>query len=199
MMLETLFKDLVAINDLYARLGQRLRLTEDEYGNKESVTTHTLILVIACIEIAPYEDMDRYLHSIIRYALVHDICEFLHGDIPTLHIPDADKQRIKDENEQQAYDIIEHVLGNEHWISQYIIAYNRQETVEAAFVKYVDKILPKLTHVCNNGSVLKREGMDYDKLKTRLGHQYNMLCSSDFDFLNKFFQFTTDKTLELLK
>ena len=66
--------------DIILRLGRVSRLTEDQFGNAESDTTHTVMLALAAGEVAHMAEMD--VGRVLGLALIHDIAETFAGDTP---------------------------------------------------------------------------------------------------------------------
>lgn len=123
----------------------------------ESDAEHTVMLgVMACAFAKEYEPhLD--LGKVAQFALVHDLVEVYAGDTMTFRPFTAEEKKEKEEREHRALVRLKQEFDGEFpWIGETIEAYERLEDSEARFVKFLDKILPKLTHILNKG-VMKRE------------------------------------------
>ena len=122
------------------------RVTRHEDGVRpETDTDHTVMLTLLACEFAP-SILNRA--RIAEFATVHDLAEAYAGDTPTLMI-DAAGRAAKDAREEAARARIAAELGPDSWIVQTLAVYERQEELEARWVKIVDKACPKLTHLLN--------------------------------------------------
>lgn len=159
--------------ELVMRLGEVDRLTRHPDGERlESVTTHTVMLALTAYELARHEpDLD--LEGVLLYALVHDLVEAYAGDTATL-IELTDEQKLdKQAREGRALDRIVKQLETEGSDDVASALYDYEHLVdrEACFVKAVDKLVPKLTHMLNDAAVLVAEGLRPDQLNARLENQ----------------------------
>jgi 5'-deoxynucleotidase YfbR-like HD superfamily hydrolase len=124
----------------------------------ESDSDHTLMLgVIACAyaaEVSPELD----LGLIAQFALVHDLVESYAGDTNTFGGLDASRKADKEKREAEALTRIEAEFGSVFpWLLTTIHEYESLASPEARFVKVLDKIAPKITHLLNNLVVLRDE------------------------------------------
>jgi len=160
--------------------GRTDRITCYEDGvTPESDTDHTVMLgIVACAyarEFAPHLDRGK----IAEYALVHDLVEAYAGDTDTFKVmTDADKHE-KEAREAAALARIRSEFDGVYpWIGETIDEYERLETPEARYVKVVDKVLPKLTHILNQGAVSDRLGHTAESKREFLAHQYDKIAGS---------------------
>lgn len=142
--------------DLILAFGRIERVTKHADGERfETDTDHTVMLgIIACAyakEFAPHLD----LGTIAQFALVHDLVEVYAGDTMSFRIASTTDESEKESREKAALERIkkeyDHVFP---WIGQTIEKYEQLDTPEACFVKFLDKILPKLTHILNDGAIV---------------------------------------------
>lgn len=123
----------------------------------ETDAEHTVMLgVMACAFAKEYEpQLD--LGKVAQYALIHDLVEVYAGDTMTFRPFTAEEKKEKEEREHAALLRIRSEFDAEFpWIGDTIEAYEALADSEARFVKFLDKILPKLTHIMNRG-VMKRQ------------------------------------------
>lgn len=179
-------KNYVDLAQLVLRFGMIERKTKHEDGETyESDATHTVMLgVVACQFAARhYPWMD--LGAVAQYALVHDLVEVYAGDVNTLHgLSDAERES-KRMREAMAYRRIKRNMGG--WVAGTIRDYetysvNPSYPEEARFVKAMDKLLPKLTHILNEACTLKDSGMDRETFLKRMAEQADEMRAYAGDF-----------------
>jgi len=159
----------------------RITFYEDG-GTPESDSDHTVMLgLVACAFAArhlPHLDLGR----IAQYALVHDLVEVYAGDTPTLRIS-ADQKAAKREREQDPLERISREFGDRlPWVADTIHRYERQGDRESRYVKALDKLLPKITHLLNGGVTLQQQAMGCDELVARYAAQGLELLGYAADF-----------------
>lgn len=170
---DPVFEEAERVAALVARLGQVRRITEHPDGERESVTTHTVMLALVGYLLCP-DRMDR--EAVLLFALVHDLVEAYAGDTPTLRIPTQDQRTAKDAAEQAALERIDR--DDSKLVAMLIRDYERQTSDEAQFVRVLDKCLPKITHRWNRGRVPKRRGMTREQVRERVRVQGEELRAS---------------------
>jgi 5'-deoxynucleotidase YfbR-like HD superfamily hydrolase len=173
--------DLARLSLLFGRVN---RITFHEDGTTpESDTDHTVMLGLAACAIAAEYQPDLDVGLVAQFALVHDLVEAYAGDMPTLRALSADRKAEKKAREHAAYSRIMSEFGLDlPWIDQTIAEYERQAWPEARFVRALDKLLPKLTHILNRQVTLRAEGMGVDELRARYDLQEQELLAYAADF-----------------
>ncbi len=125
----------------------------------ETDAEHTVMLgVMACAFAKEYEpQLD--LGKVAQFALVHDLVEVYAGDTMTFKPLTAEEKKEKVLREKEALVRIKGEFDSTFpWISETIERYETLEEPEARFVKFLDKILPKLTHISNKGAKVREIG-----------------------------------------
>jgi hypothetical protein len=92
------------------------------------------------------------------------------GDTPTLAISDVGRDEKKQREAAALARLAADLNGVYPWITETIVAYERLDCSEARFVKVMDKIMPKVTHLLNGGTTLIRSGLT----NAELTHTYNI-------------------------
>lgn len=174
MSISTTTVKVIELAQLCLRFGRVNRATSHEDGHRpETDTDHTVMLsVIACAFAASYEpDLD--LGKIAQFALVHDLVEAYAGDTNTLISRTSNaEESSKHARESAALATITNEFADTFpWLSQTIEEYERLACRESRFVKTLDKVMPKLTHILNKGAMLARYGVDADNLDAVNGKQ----------------------------
>lgn len=152
--------DVAALTLKFSRVP---RATRHEDGIRaETDSDHTVMLtVLACAyaaRYAPHLDVGK----IAQFSSVHDLVEAHSGDVLSLGMS-ADTRRLKEIREHEALVRIDRELADLPWIAHTIYEYEALASEEARYVKIMDKVLPKLTHLLNGGAALREHGFSYEK------------------------------------
>lgn len=153
----------IALARIALRFGAVQRATHDELGEPESDTTHTVMLALLAASLAPLEVVPLNVERVLRFALVHDLVETYAGDTNSTRALTPEQKLQKWTAEMQAFGRLSAELGYtagvHGWILEAITLYEEQVEPEARFVRYLDKMLPRLTHLLNGGSALLAQGV----------------------------------------
>jgi 5'-deoxynucleotidase YfbR-like HD superfamily hydrolase len=174
---------LVDLGQMVLKFGRVDRITFHEDGKTlESDTDHTVMLgIIACAfaaEYLPHLDLGK----IAQYSLLHDLPEVYAGDTPTLVALSADGKAAKQAREEAAIERISLETFALPWVAWTIRDYERRADPESRYVKAMDKMLPKITHILNGCATPIAEGMTYEALKERYEIQGDELLDYAMDF-----------------
>ncbi|HEV2929626.1 MAG TPA: HD domain-containing protein [Propionibacteriaceae bacterium] len=174
----------INLGHLALQFGRVNRVTYHEDGvTPESDTDHTVMLGLIACALAPQVRGDLDVGLVAQYALVHDLVEVYAGDTNTLRLLDADAKADKDRREQLAYlRIAEEFAMSMPWLVTTIADYEGRRTPEARYVKALDKLLPKITHILNDLAVIRQQGMSYEELCARYAVQVDELRAYADDF-----------------
>ena len=154
---------LLDVAELTLKFSRVPRATRHEDGIRvETDSDHTVMLtVLACAyaaRYAPHLDVGK----IAQFAAVHDLVEAHAGDVLSLGMS-ADTRRLKELAEHEALVRIDRELADLPWIAHTIYEYEALASEEARYVKIMDKVLPKLTHLLNGGAALREHGFSFEK------------------------------------
>jgi putative hydrolase of HD superfamily len=173
----------IDLGELSLTFGRVDRVTYHPDGETfESDTDHTVMLgLIACAFAAKYlPELD--LGWIAQFALVHDVVEVYAGDTSTLNISEDGKAAKKAREAAAQRQITKEFHWRLPWLPSMISFYEVQHLPEARYVKALDKLLPKITHILNNCRTIRDEGMLRGELKLRYTNQLVELESYASDF-----------------
>lgn len=148
------------------------RATYHEDGlRKETDADHTVTLVIVACALAErlYPALDRGLMA--QYATVHDANEGFDGDTNSFALSAAERSE-KKAREKNAIERIASEFPFFPWLSEMIDRYEALSDRESRFVKLIDKMMPKLTHILNKGAAYKKTGRTRTEVETFLDEQY---------------------------
>lgn len=173
----------IDLGRLALAFGRVERITYHQDGTTpESDTDHTVMLAMVACAFAGRHLPDLDLGKVAQYALVHDLVEVYAGDTPTLRITAA-QQASKHRRERAALERIERQFGGRlPWVPATIQDYERRADPETRYVKALDKLLPKITHLLNGGVTLQQQAMDPDELAARYATQGVELLGYAADF-----------------
>ena len=149
------------------KYGRVNRATFHEDGvTPESDTTHTVMLGVIACALCP-DEWDR--GKVAQYVIVHDLPEWLDGDVNSFDISDEDKVA-KDVLEEKARQRLAEMFGKTApWVVETLEAYEKQFDFESRFVRVLDKALPKYTHALNGCTSIKKMGKT--KIDLRRAHR----------------------------
>lgn len=159
------------------KFGTVERKTRHPDGKRlETDTTHTVMLgLIACglaeriNDALPAGSPDRLDVGLVgQYVFVHDLNEVYADDTSTLRLPTEVQAAAKQAREAVAFGQLEAQFAAVlPWVPLTIRSYERGMSGEALFVRGVDKIMPKITHVENGAIVPYEDGMSVAELAER--------------------------------
>ena len=145
-------KAIVDLGDLALRLSRVERITFHPDGKRpETDSDHTVMLGLIAPAFAARYLPELDLGLVAQFALVHDLPEAYAGDTPTLKL-NGDDLAQKKERELAATERIVKELGQDlPWLVHMLTRYEHQHEPEARYVRAMDKLLPKVTHILNQG------------------------------------------------
>lgn len=187
---DVLADEMVSAVRLALLLGEVERVTRHPDGRRETDTTHTVGLIYCLMSLARRLDecgMPIDERRLLRMAAVHDLPECYAGDVNTA-IPLTPAERAaKDAREA---DSIERIRAEAPHIAAVIDEYERQDTIEARIVHYVDKMMPKITHRLDGGrAVLGSLGLTVEQVKRSHATQGAQLAARhDIPMLDRLFR-----------
>lgn len=192
---KTSLEHAVAVAKTALAFGLIERATRHIDGTSETDSTHTVMLAMLVADLARAEGLDVGLA--VQYAIVHDLPETYAGDTCTARALSSKEKKAKDMRESESLDRILDDLGKDCWTSSMIEKYEKQEDPESHLVRYVDKILPKLTHIINGGSAYEKLGMTADEVEINHSKQHISLCSQypNLPFVKTLFEESCDAAL----
>ena len=180
-----LTKKVIDLGALALRLSRVERITFHPNGRRpETDSDHSVMLGLIAPAFAARFFPKLNPNRVAALALVHDLPEAYAGDTPTLKITPA-QLAAKRMKEGLATDRIVEEFGDAFpWLTQTLVDYEAQVEPEARFVKALDKLLPKVTHVLNNGATFDtvHGDMTRDDLVRRYARQIAELEAYASDF-----------------
>jgi 5'-deoxynucleotidase YfbR-like HD superfamily hydrolase len=149
----------------------------------ETDTDHTVMLGLIACAFAARHLPDLNVGLIAQMALVHDLVEVYAGDTPTLVQLNATAAADKQARERAAYErIYTEFAATLPWLPYLLGQYEERQLPEARYVKAMDKLLPKITHLLNGCATIRQQGMTYQQLADRYATQLDELMAYAADF-----------------
>jgi 5'-deoxynucleotidase YfbR-like HD superfamily hydrolase len=175
---------MINVGRLALDFGRVDRITYHPDGQTpESDTDHTVMLGLVACAIAVRHFPLLNVGLIAQYALVHDLVETYAGDTPTLQMLTAVAKAEKQAREHAAFERIIIEFGTTlPWLPLTIGEYEAKALPEARFVKALDKLLPKVTHMLNGAVTIQKQGMSRADLAARLGAEVGEIKTYADDF-----------------
>ncbi len=146
----------------------------------ESDTTHTVMLAMVAAEYARALGLDPMVA--VAYAMVHDLPETYAKDTCTAWGLTEEQKSDKAKREEAATRRLHLELGPHSVVMEWLRAYEGQEAPEARLVRYLDKVLPKLTHILNGGAALEYIGMSPKEAAEKHSRQNEELAAEYPEF-----------------
>ncbi len=176
---------LADIGKLVLAFAKVNRATLHEDGVRpESDTDHTVMLSVCACALAEklYKDsLDRGL--VAQFGIVHDLVEAYALDTDSFGINEEEK-KAKDVREHDAFLRIQNEFKSVYpWLPEMIEKYEALDTREARFVKTVDKLMSKITHIQNKGVYFKNKGLDEE---TMWGNYQSMVKVAEVKYGKEF-------------
>lgn len=167
----------LALCQVVLKLGQVLRVTQDANGHFESDTTHSVMLALLGYELASATGGRINASDVLALATIHDMVEVLVGDTPTYRALSTDAQEAKHQREQDALVRLRECLSGVPHVVALLDRYERQACLESRFVRYLDKVMPKLTSALNYGRAWAAVGLTLSEARARHTAQHAELSA----------------------
>lgn len=174
-------------------LGKVQRATLHQDGvTPESDTTHTAMLGLLAVGLAQQWYGPHPFRIVLdpgwvaQYALVHDLPEAIAGDVPTYRITKRLAESKERRERSARMDIGDRFMNELSHVPALISLYENQIDPEARFVKALDKILPKICAILNEGASLRSMGTDRVELLRRHRKQVAQVREYAWEFTELF-------------
>lgn len=155
----------IQIGALASKLAQEERTIVSKPGGRpENVSEHSHMLALVAEALAEEYFPELNSNKVASYAIVHDVVEAYVGDTPT-HIISASDLQKKHHGEQEGLAQLKKEYAHLPKLIARIENYETQRDAESRFVRMVDKLMPQLIHIYDDGSCLKDAGYGPDNLR----------------------------------
>jgi len=175
---------LTEIGKLILKFSRVNRATFHEDGiTPESDADHTVMTSVCACALGHKlysADLDHGL--VAQFAIAHDLVEAYADDTDTFGFTEEQKLE-KNEREHKAFLKIKEEFKEVYpWLPDTIERYERLDTIEARFVKTVDKLMTKITHILNGGTYFKGRGLSKDQM----WHDYGLGRPGEVKYADEF-------------
>ncbi len=132
----------------------------------EDSAGHSWHFAVAAMSLAPYADKEVDIQRVIQMALVHDIVEIDAGDVM---VYDLNARKAVESQEQAAAERLFGLLPEpqRHHFSQLWHEYEAGESANARFALMLDRILPILMNLHNQGQSWVENGIRLEQVVGR--------------------------------
>jgi putative hydrolase of HD superfamily len=145
---------------------ERLKLVKrkayvSDMSRRENSAEHSWHLAVGLLTIAQELNLKIDLHKALLMALIHDVCEIDAGDTPAFgpQRPDQHDAELRCVQRLAAYDLAFSSSLQELWLE-----YEAQASVESRWVKVLDRVMPFIIHLSNQGTAWKEQSVSRSKL-----------------------------------
>jgi putative hydrolase of HD superfamily len=148
----------------------------------ENSAEHSWQLAMFAISLARYTDAPVDVDHVIRLLLVHDVGEIDTGD--RLFFAEGGWEERKAAEAAAAARIFG-MLPDHHGAAFLALwhEFERAETPEARFARAVDRAMPVLLNLSNNGQSWKENGISYERVVARVAAPIRAGCPALWDYL----------------
>lgn len=158
---------LLSFSKLTADLGKIERaLYAPGTDRRENDMEHSYHLAMMAWYVIDSEKLDLDLARVMRYALAHDLVEVYAGDT-YFYTDDHELMASKPAREQAAAERLAKEFPEFPKLHEALEAYVRRDSRESRFVYALDKLLPVLRGIEDNGRQWHEQGVTLDMLTER--------------------------------
>jgi putative hydrolases of HD superfamily len=164
----------------------------------ESDAEHTVMLAWIAPAVAARFFPELNPHLVTSFAVVHDMVEVFAGDTPTIRITAA-QRRAKAKREADGVDRLYTALSvTMPWLPEMVLRYEAQSHPAARFVKALDKLMPKLVHLVDQGAGLREHRVTRREFVDMASAQREIMAGyvSDFPALFELHLALCDRVLD---
>lgn len=145
----------------FQAIDRRIHLKKDGKQQRENDVEHSYFLAMMTWFLAEYfPELDK--NRAIQFAMVHDLVEIYAGD--TYIFADKKQLESKKQREHDAFRRIEKEWLDFSDMSRTIAEYEKLDSEEAKFVYSLDKLMPVIMNVLNDGHTWKQEKITLQQL-----------------------------------
>ena len=120
---------------------------------RENDAEHSWSLALIACMLAPHLDPKLDIGKVCQFAVVHDLTE-IHADDTSVFAAD-EHHHTKEEREREGLEKIAKDFKHFPWLIEKLEEYERQDTVEARYVRAIDKVVPLFNDYINGGAYFR--------------------------------------------
>jgi 5'-deoxynucleotidase YfbR-like HD superfamily hydrolase len=122
-------------------------------GRRETDSEHSYMLGLIAMGLARQYFPELQSGLVAEFSFIHDLVELRIGDTPTFHL-EGDQVQIKEAREHQALVELQDELHSWTGLLELLDTYEQQVVPEARFVRVIDKAMPALVNILDQGRAL---------------------------------------------
>ncbi|HEY6272042.1 MAG TPA: HD domain-containing protein [Terriglobales bacterium] len=148
----------------------------------ENSAEHSWQLAMLALSLAPYAEPSMDMNRVTRMLLVHDIGEIDTGDTMVFTEGGWEERKAA---ELAAVTRIFGILPDNQGTNLLDLwrEFERRETPEARFAHAVDRAMPVLLNLSNNGQSWRENGISYERVVHRVGPPIKAGCPALWSYL----------------
>jgi len=151
----------------------------DRYENSAE---HSWQIALLAMSLAPYAGASIDMNRVVGMLLVHDIGEIDTGDTIVFATEGWEERKAA---ELAAVKRIFHILP-EPQASKFLdlwLEFEKAETPEAVFANAVDRAIPPILNLAQNGQSWRENGISYEQVVNRIGPPIKAGCPALWEYL----------------
>lgn len=180
----------IATSELFDQFARVDRIPRLSNGDRENDVEHSFLLATIATDLAQELRPDLDVNRIRQFSLVHDMLEIKTGDVATFSTS-PEEQAEKERREKEALDELLTELPPLE--AEALREYERQDTPEARWTRYVDKMLATLVDITGQGVRVVEEDFGVTSLEKlcdehgRLATKYHNMFGNEFPELDQLY------------
>lgn len=180
----------IATSKLFDEFACVNRIPRLSNGRRENDVEHSFLLTTIATDLAQELRPDLDVNRIRQFSLVHDMLEIKTGDVATFSTSPKE-QAEKERREKEALDELLAELPPLE--ADALREYEKQDTPEARWTRYVDKMLATLVDITGQGVRVVEEDFGVTSLEklrdehSRLTTKYHSMFGKEFPELDQFY------------
>ena len=180
----------IKTSGLFDQFARTYRIPRLSNGDRENDVEHSFLLASIATNLAQELRPDLDIYHILRYSLVHDMPEIKTGDVATFSTS-PEEQAEKERREKEALD--ELLAELPPLDSEALRKYEKKDTPEAHWTRYVDKMAAILVDITGQGVRVVKEDFGVTSLeqlrdeRDRLATKYHNMFDNEFPELDQLY------------
>lgn len=154
-------------------------LALDRYENS---TEHSWQLALLAISLARYAEEPLDINRVIRMLLVHDVGEIDAGDVIVFaHVNWEERKAAERAAVTRIFSILPEEDSSD--LLQLWLEFEEGESAEARFAHAVDRAMPVLLNLANQGQSWRENGISYERVVNRIAPPIQTGCPALWTYL----------------
>lgn len=180
----------IATSELFDKFARVKRIPRLSNGDRENDVEHSFLLASTAPDLARQLRPDLDIDLIRRFSLVHDMLEIKTGDVATFSTS-PEEQAEKERREKAALkELLAELPPLE---AEALREYEAQNTPEARWTRFVDKLLPAIVDITGQGTRVVEEDFGISNVNelsishNKLAMKWDNMFGDEFPELNQLY------------